>query len=62
MRRELYNIYVKAHRKLRRQLIDAGLVVQATDFGKKQKRIMLLTKSKKLIVQFINTWARRMKY
>lgn len=35
MRRERYNIYEKAHRKLRRQLLDAGLVVQATDFGKK---------------------------
>lgn len=35
MRRERYNIYEKAHSKLRRQLLDAGLVVQATDFGKK---------------------------
>ncbi len=35
MRRERYNIYEKAHCKLRRQLLDAGLVVQATDFGKK---------------------------
>lgn len=35
MRRERYNIYEKAHSKLRKQLLDAGLVVQATDFGKK---------------------------
>ena len=35
MRKERYNIYEKAHSKLRRQLLDAGLVVQATDFGKK---------------------------
>jgi len=35
MRRERYNIYEKAHSKLRTQLLDAGLVVQATDFGKK---------------------------
>jgi hypothetical protein len=35
MRRERYNIYEKAHSKLRMQLLDAGLVVQATDFGKK---------------------------
>ena len=35
MRRERYNIYEKAHGQLRRQLLDAGLVIQATDFGKK---------------------------
>lgn len=35
MRRERYNIYERAHSQLRRQLLDAGLVVQATDFGKK---------------------------
>jgi hypothetical protein len=35
MRRERYNIYEKAHSKLRRQLLDAGLAVQAADFGKK---------------------------
>lgn len=37
MRRERYNIYEKAHSKLRRQLLDAGLVVQATDFGRKSE-------------------------
>lgn len=37
MRRERYNIYEKAHSKLRRQLLDAGLMVQATDFGRKSE-------------------------
>lgn len=37
MRRERHNIYEKAHSKLRRQLLDAGLLVQATDFGRKSE-------------------------
>lgn len=44
MRRERYNIYEKAHSRLRSQLLDAGLVVQAGDFGKTEKGISVFEK------------------
>lgn len=44
MRRERYNIYEKAHSRLRSQLLDAGLVVQAGDFGKAEKGISVFEK------------------
>lgn len=57
MQRERYNIYEKAHSKLRRQLLDAGLVVQATDFGKKAEAKYAFDKikeSKSIIYQYLN--------
>ncbi|HMU47566.1 MAG TPA: hypothetical protein PKC72_14430 [Chitinophagaceae bacterium] len=44
MRRERYNIYEKAHSRLRSQLLDAGLLVQAGDFGKTEKGIIVFEK------------------
>ena len=37
MRTERYNIYDKVHRDLRKQLLDAGLKIQLTDFSKPEQ-------------------------